>query len=111
MLEMPKHCRQNVAQYVLRMIEKHLRTGKLRIDNLVVTAMPGECLDAGRSQLFRHMQEVASAAPRLDAVYGVIVIDNTHVEYYVLKRRGEPELKVNGNPGEVVAAVLKFQHA
>jgi len=107
---MPKHCRQNAAQYVLRMIEKRLRTGKLRIDNLVVTAMPGECLDAERSQLFQHIREVASLAPRLDEVYGVIVINDTHVEYYVLKRRGEPKLKVKGDPGEVAAAVLKFQH-
>ena len=77
---------------------------------MVVTAMPGECLDAGRSQLLQHMRRVASAAPRLDEVYGVIVINDMHAEYYVLKRGMEPELKAKGDPGEVVAAVLKFQH-
>jgi hypothetical protein len=107
--EMAKHCKQNVAQYVLRpMIERHLRAGKpyIRLGNLVIAAMPGECLDAGRSQLFQYMREVASAAPWLDEVYGVIVTDDARAEYYILRRGGGSELKAEGGPGEVAAAAL-----
>jgi hypothetical protein len=107
--EMPKHCKQNVVQYVLRpMIKRQLRAGKpyFRLGNLVVTATPGECLAVGKSQLFKHMREVASAAPWLDEVYGVIVTDDAHAEYYTLQKGGEPELKAEGDPGEVVAAAL-----
>jgi hypothetical protein len=107
--EASKHCRQNVARHVLRpTIEKHLKAGRpyIRIGNLMVTSVPRECLDAGKSQLFQHMHEVASAASWLDEVYGVIVIDDTHAEYYVLKRGGEPELRTKGDPGEVAAAAL-----
>ena len=107
---MPKHCKQNIAQYVLRpMIERQLKAGKpyFRLGNLVLTATPsGECLAVGKSQLFQHMREVASAAPWLDEVYGVIVADDAHAEYYTLRRGGDPELKAEGDPGEVAAAAL-----
>ena len=68
------------------------------------------CLDAGKPQLLQYMRRVASAAPRFDEVYGVIVINDMHTEYYVLKRGMEQELKAKGDPGEVAAAVLKFQY-
>lgn len=107
--EMPKYCRQSVAQYVLRpMIESHLRAGRpyIRLGNLVVVATPKECLDARRTPLFQYMHEVASAALWLDEVYGVIVTDDAHAEYYTLQRGGDPELKAEGDLGEVVAAAL-----
>ena len=107
--EMTKHCKQSVVQYILRpMIKRQLRTGKpyIRLGNLVVTATPRECLAVGKSQLFKHMREVASAAPWLDEVYGVIVADDAHAEYYTLRRGGDPELKAEGDPGEVAAAAL-----
>jgi hypothetical protein len=106
--EMPKFCKQNVVQYVLKpMIERHLRSGTyIRLGNLVVVATPGECLEAGRQQLLRHMREVASTAPWLDEVYGIIVTDDARAEYYVLRRGESIELKAEGDPGEVVAAAL-----
>jgi hypothetical protein len=73
----------------------------------VVAATPsGESLAVGKPQLFQYMREVASAAPWLDKVYGVIVTDDAHAGYYTLQRGGDPELKAEGDLGEVVAAAL-----
>jgi hypothetical protein len=107
--EMAKHCKQNIVQYVLRpMIERQLKAGNpyIRLGNLVVTATPRECLAVGKSQLFKHMRKVASAAPWLDEVYGVIVTDDAHAEYYTLRKGGDPELKAEGDPGDIAATAL-----
>jgi hypothetical protein len=107
--EASKYCKQNVTQYVLKpMMERYLKSGKpyVRLGNLVVATAPGECLEAARQQLFLHMHEVASAAPWLDEVYGVIVTDDAHAEHYMIKREGSPELRAEGDPGKVVAAAL-----
>jgi len=92
--ELSKRCRRSVVEYVLQpMAERSIARGGLRLGNLVV-----EVGDVGR--LHQRMRELASAAPWLDVVYG-IVVDGTETEYYVLRRGGEPELKVRGSLGEV----------
>ena len=84
-----QHCRRNAVEYVLRpIIERQLNERKpyIRLGNLVVEA-PGGDFDAGRLQLLQRMRELASAAPWLDAVYGVVT-DGVRAEYYALGRGG-----------------------
>jgi hypothetical protein len=103
--EAQKYCKQNLVQYVLRpMIRRHLGRPYIRLGSLVVVAACN--LDAGRPQLFRHMREVASAAPWLEEVYGVIVADDARAEYYVLRKEGGLELKAEGDSGEVIATAI-----
>jgi hypothetical protein len=101
-------CRENVAKYVLwPMLERHLKAGKpdIRLGNLVIwVAAPGDGFDAGRQRLFRYMRELASAAPWLEVVRGVVT-DGTCAEYYVL-RGGDPEQKAGGDLGEVLPEAL-----
>jgi len=102
-----QYCRRNVVEYVLRpMIERQLKERKpyIRLGNLVVEA-PGGDFDAGRSQLLQHMRELASAAPWLDAVYGVVT-DGVRAEYYALGRGGDPELVMRSNLDKVAVAAL-----
>jgi hypothetical protein len=108
--ELPKYCKRNLVQYALRpMMGRHLRSRRrpdIRLGNLVIEVeTPGGGLDAGRSQLRQYMRELASMAPWLDAVHG-IVTNGVYAEYYVLGRGGEPEPKMRGSLGEVAAAAL-----
>jgi hypothetical protein len=108
--ELLRRCKKSVVEYALQpMIERHLRARKrpdIRLGNLVIEVeAPGGGLDAGRSQLRQYMRELASMAPWLDAVYGVVT-NGVDAEYYVLGRGGDPESKTRGNLGEVAAAAL-----
>ena len=94
LLREARRCKRSVVEYVLRpMAERSLARGGLRLGNLVV-----EVGDV--SKLHQRMRELASAAPWLDVVYG-IVTDGAKAEYYALRRGGEPELKVRGSLAEV----------
>ncbi len=102
-------CKENVVKYVLLpMLKRHLKAGKkpdIRLSNLVVeVATPGDGLDASRQRLFLYMRELASVAPWLEVVYGVVT-DGAEAEYYVLKS-GNLELKAKGDLGEVLPEAL-----
>ncbi len=100
--ELAQRCKRSVVEYVLRpMIKKRLGT-RFRLGNLVVLVeAPGDGLNAG--ELHQYMRELASMAPWLDVVYGIIT-NGAEAEYYVLKRGEEPELKARGGFREVAAA-------
>jgi len=102
-----RHCRRGIVEYVLRlMIERQLKERKhyIRLGNLVVEVAE-DSFEARRLRLFQHMRGLASAAPWLDAIYGVIT-DGVHAEYYVLGMGGSPELKMRGSLGEVATTAL-----
>jgi hypothetical protein len=108
--ELLQRCKKSVVEYALQpMIERHLRARKrpdVRLGNLVIEVeAPGDSLDAGRAQLCQYMRELASMAPWLDAVHG-IVTNGVDAEYYVLGRRGNPEPKTRGSLSEVAAVAL-----
>ena len=103
-------CKGHVVRYVLMpMLKRHLKTRRkpdIRLGNLVVEVVAGDdSIDVGRQRLFRYMRELASMAPWLKAVRGVVT-DGTCAEYYVLKKGGEPELKARGDLGEVLPEAL-----
>ncbi len=102
LFEFAQHCKKNIVEYVLKpMIKKHLGT-RFRLGNLIVEIKTTNG-DLNANELHQHMHELASTAPWLDVVYG-IVTNGVEAEYYVLKREGAPELKVRGSLSEVAAA-------
>ncbi len=102
LLEFEQHCRRNIVEYVLKPMMKRRLGARFRLGNLVVLVeLPKNGLDAGR--LHKHMRELASMAPWLEVVYGVVT-DGAKAEYYMLKKGGEPELKTRGSLREVAAA-------
>ncbi len=102
LFEFAQHCKKNIVEYVLKPMIKRRLGPRFRLGNIaVLVEAPGGGLNAG--ELHQHMRELASMAPWLDVVYG-IVTDGTEAEYYMLKKGGVPELKVRGSLSEVAAA-------
>jgi hypothetical protein len=110
MREASRHCKKSVVEYALwPMVERHLRSRRkpdIRLGNLVVeVAATGDSLDASRQRLFRYMQELASIAPWLEVIRGVVT-DGMCAEYYVLGKSRDPEPKARGELGEVLPKAL-----
>jgi hypothetical protein len=105
-----QRCKRGVVEHaLLPMIGRHLRARRrpdIRLGNLVIEIeAPGSRLDDGRAQLHQYMRDLASMAPWLNIVYGVVT-NGMEAEYYVLERGGAPEPKTRGSLGEVMAAAL-----
>lgn len=109
--ELPKYCKRNLVQYALRpMMGRHLRSRRrpdIRLGNMVIEVeAPRSDLEAGRSQLHQYMRDLASTAPWLDVIHGVVT-NGIETEYYVLERGSTPQLKKEDNSlSEVMATVL-----
>jgi hypothetical protein len=105
LFEFAQRCKKNIVEYVLKPMIKKRLGAQFRLGNLIViveTKTTKGVLNA--DELRRHMRELASAAPWLDVVYG-IVTNGIEAEYYVLKRGSteDPELKTRGGLSEVAS--------
>jgi hypothetical protein len=106
LFEFARHCKKNIVEYVLKPMIKKRLGAQFRLGNLIVTVETKTTKGVlNADELHRHMRELASTAPWLDAVYG-IATNGTEAEYYVLKRGSteNPELKTRGSLSEVATA-------